>query len=99
MRQYISWIFIGGAFISLTACAGFNPQTAEMTQKNQCIALQRNILFAGNLTSDNNNQNQFQTNNQQLQMQQQFDKMHCREVLAPTPPANSSSPAAKPVTG
>lgn len=96
MRKLIGlalWV----AVLELTACGAFNPQTSEMTQKNQCIALQREILFNGDMTSSNTTQ--WQSTNNRLALQQQFDQMHCSSILSGQPAPAPSQNSKTPVTG
>jgi|GEM_PF-1516880 hypothetical protein len=74
-------IFLGSVAVvaGLTACAGYNPQSARVPNQTQCLTLQRQMLFNNNFYSGSDNQ--FKNQAAQQQLQKQFQDLHCYRVL------------------
>ncbi|OGT30657.1 MAG: hypothetical protein A3E87_06765 [Gammaproteobacteria bacterium RIFCSPHIGHO2_12_FULL_35_23] len=64
--------------ILLSAC-GYNPQTTFLSPTKQCQSLQRQMLFVGSYNPANSSPEQNIAQRQQIQ--QQFQNLHCYQVL------------------
>lgn len=74
--KYLPVVVCAGVLLS--ACA-FNPQNSVPSTQQQCRILQRKMLFKNDFNAARNDQwgNQVQ----QQQLQQQFEDLHCYDVL------------------
>jgi hypothetical protein len=67
--------------VSLTACHGsFNPQTSKPSKRDQCIAIQRKMVFNDNFRQSN--VSEWDRSTKRAGLMKSFTKMHCQHVLA-----------------
>lgn len=71
---------LAGLFLS--ACAhSFNPQTSDLSSKDQCITLQRQMMFSNSLTGAAANDSRWNNQVQNQRLNQQFNNLNCYQEL------------------
>jgi hypothetical protein len=79
MKNAIIALLISVITLALTACAGYNPQSARVPHQVECVSLQRQMLFGNNLNPGGDNQ--FKNQVEQRDLRKKFTELHCYRVL------------------
>ena len=78
-RSLYSLALIGLASVLLSGCFGYNPQTSGLSTQEQCLTLQRQMLF---VNPDRVGDSQWSNQVKQTELQKEFHHLNCYEVLS-----------------